>query len=318
MKNFRFATTLTALAVAVLAGCASAPTSNSMLDQARSDYNAAQANNRTLALAPNEMKQAGDALAMADAAFNRSEDTARVNQLAYLARQRVALAQETANRKASEAAVAEAGSERDKLLLAARTREADAATQAAAAAQRQASASQQQAMTAQQQAEAARQQAAAAQKVAVASQTQASDAEARARALEAQMRDLNAKKTDRGMVITMGDVLFDSGQAQLKPGAQRNIEKLGTFLKEYPQRKAMIEGYTDSTGSDSFNQALSARRAEAVKAALMSMGVNSTQLMAQGYGETHPVAGNDNASGRQMNRRVEIVLSDETGAVAPR
>ena len=316
MNTFRM--TFTVLAAAVLAACASAPTSNAMLDQARGDYSAAQANTQTQAMAPAEMKQAADALALANAAFARKEDTAQVNQLAYLARQRVALAQETAGRKASETAVSEAAAARDKLRLAARTREADTATQAAAMATRDAAASQRQATAAQQQAMSAQQQAEASQRMAVASQAQAGDAEARARALETQLRDLNAKKTDRGMVITIGDVLFDSGQAQLKPGGLRNIERLSGFLKEYPQRKAMIEGYTDSVGSDTTNQALSARRADAVKAALLGMGVSSAQLGAQGYGETHPVAGNESAGGRQMNRRVEIVLSDEGGTVAPR
>ena len=318
MKNFRITTTLTVLAAAMLAACASAPTSNAMLDEARSDYGIAQANTQTQALAPTELKQAGDALAMADAAFARREDTTRVNQLAYLARQRVALATETAGRKSFEATVAEAGAERDKLRLAARTREADAATQTAAMATRDAAASQRQANASQQQAASAQQQAAASQQVAVASQMQAGEAERRASALELQLRDLNAKKTDRGMVITIGDVLFDSGQAQLKAGGLRNIEKLGGFLKEYPQRKAIIEGYTDSTGSDSTNLALSGRRADAVLAALVGMGVSRSQLAAQGYGETHPVAGNASSGGRQMNRRVEIVLSDESGAVKPR
>ena len=318
MKNFRITTTLTVLAAAMLAACASAPTSNAMLDEARSDYGIAQANTQTQALAAAELKQAGDALAMADAAFARREDTSRVNQLAYLARQRVALATETAGRKISETTVAEAGAERDKLRLAARTREADTATQTAAMATRDAAASQRQANASQQQAASAQQQAAASQQVAVASQMQAGEAERRARALETQLRDLNAKKTDRGMVITIGDVLFDSGQSQIKAGGLRNIEKLGGFLKEYPQRKAMIEGYTDSTGSDSTNLALSGRRADAVMAALVGMGVSRSQLAAQGYGETHPVAGNESSGGRQMNRRVEIVLSDESGGLAPR
>ncbi len=318
MKNFRITTTLTVLAAAMLAACASAPTSNAMLDEARSDYGIAQANTQTQALAAAELKQAGDALAMADAAFARREDTSRVNQLAYLARQRVALATETAGRKISETTVAEAGAERDKLRLAARTREADTATQTAAMATRDAAASQRQANASQQQAASAQQQAAASQQVAVASQMQAGEAERRARALETQLRDLNAKKTDRGMVITIGDVLFDSGQSQIKAGGLRNIEKLGGFLKEYPQRKAMIEGYTDSTGSDSTNLALSGRRADAVMAALVGMGVSRSQLAAQGYGETHPVAGNESSGGRQMNRRVEIVLSDESGGLTPR
>ncbi|MDP1535528.1 MAG: OmpA family protein, partial [Rubrivivax sp.] len=313
-------TTLTLLAAATLAACSSIPATNVMLEQARSDYGLAQASNQTQTLAPAELKQAGDALARADAAFAKREDKAQVTQLAYLSRQQTALAQEAAGRKASEAAVAAASAERDKLRLDARTREADLAaqsaaiaTQDAAASQRQAEASRQQSEAAQRQAMASQQQAAASRQQAAAMQQQAGEAERRNQVLAAQLRELNAKQTDRGMVITIGDVLFDTGRAELKSGAVRNVERLGSFLKEYPQRKALIEGYTDSTGSEQTNQALSGRRAEAVMTALLGIGVSGGQLSAQGFGQARPVAGNDNAGGRQMNRRVEIVLSDENG-----
>jgi outer membrane protein OmpA-like peptidoglycan-associated protein len=304
-------TSLAVLAAAALAACSSTPPQNTMLDLARSDYSSAQANVQTRTLAPAELKQAADALALAEASLARDDRMAQVDHLAYLARQRVALAREAADRKASEAVVAEATAARDRMRLAARTREADDATQAAASARRDAAASQQQSATAQQQAALAQQQAEA-------SRQQAGDAERRSQALEAQLRELDAKKTDRGLVITIGDVLFDTDQSELKTGGLRNIERLGSFLKEFPQRKAMIEGHTDSVGSDSHNLGLSGRRADAVRMALVGMGVGSGQLLSQGYGEMHPVAGNDSAGGRQMNRRVEIVLSDETGVITPR
>ncbi len=358
MKSFR-TLTLTVLAAAVLGACAGMP-ANSMLDQARSDYREAQANGQTPSLAPAELRQAGDALARAEAAQARSDGTATVNQLAYLAGQRVALANQTAGRKIAEAEVAAASSERDALRLAARTREADlsarnaaaatrdatAANSAAAESQRQSEAAMRQTANAQQQAAASRQQAADANRQALAAQQQASsakqqateaqtaalasqqqtaalqqqatEAEQRRLALEKQLSDLNAKKTERGMVITMGDVLFDTGAAQLKPGGLRNIERLSDFLKKYPQRKAMVEGYTDSIGSDSSNQVLSERRAASVMTALINMGVARNQLSSQGYGEARPVAGNDSSGGRQMNRRVEIVLSDEAGVLSQR
>lgn len=318
-------TTLTLLAAATLAACSSIPANNAMLDQARSDYRVAQGNAQTQTLAPVELKQAGDALARADAAYAKRDDKAQVTQLAYLSRQQTALAQEAAGRKASEAAVAAASAERDKLRLDARTREADTATMNAAIATQDAAASQQQSEAARRQSEAAQrqamasqQQAAVAQQQAAASQQQAGEAERRNQALETQLRELDAKKTDRGMVVTIGDVLFDSGRAELKSGGMRNVERLGSFLKEYPQRKAIIEGYTDSVGSDQTNQVLSGRRADAVMTALLSMGVGRGQMTAQGFGEMHPVAGNDDAGGRQMNRRVEIVLSDENGMVRSR
>ena len=120
------------------------------------------------------------------------------------------------------------------------------------------------------------------------------------------------------MVITMGDVLFDTGRAELRSGGMRNVEKLGGFLMAYPQRKVMIEGFTDSVGGDAQNQTLSARRADAVRAALLSLGVGTERLATRGYGESFPVAANDSTAGRQLNRRVEIVLSDEAGVVTPR
>jgi outer membrane protein OmpA-like peptidoglycan-associated protein len=316
---------LTVVAVAALAACSSMPPGNPLLDQAHAEFREAQANAQTQALAPAELRQAGDALALADAAQARRDDTAQVSHLAYLARQQVALAQAAASRKGSEAAVAEASATRDQLRLAARTREADnattranIATRDAQSAERRSDAAQIQSATSQQQAAASREQAVASQQQASLSRQQADDADRRSRALETQLSDLNARKTDRGMVITIGDVLFDSGQSQLKSGGMRHIERLSGFLKEYPQRKAAIEGYTDSTGSESMNQALSSRRAEAVRSALVGMGVGSAQLAAQGYGDAHPVAGNESSGGRQANRRVEIVLSDENGVVIPR
>ena len=309
MKLNRLAT-LTVFAAA-LAACSSVPLQNAQLDQARTAYRDAQTDGMTPALAPAELKLAGESLARAELSFANREDSAQVNQFAYLARQRSMLAREVASRKGAEAAVAAAGADTDKMRLAARTREADAASRDAASSQRLAADAQRQAAQSQQRAEMSQQQASQ-------SQQQAGDAEARNRALQAQLQDLNAKKTDRGLVVTVGDVLFDTGRSELKSGSEPNIERIGNFLKAYPQRKALIEGYTDSTGGEQYNQALSGRRAAAVMAALVVMGVGRAQLTSEGYGETHPVAGNDNAAGRQMNRRVEIVLSDENGVLIPR
>lgn len=303
MTSFR-TLTLSVLAAAVLAACAGMPADNVGLNQARSDYRGLQADPVAQRLAAPELRQAADALALAEAAQARRDDSARVDQLAYLARQRVALAREAANRKSAEEAVAKASAERDRLRLAARTREADVSAQSAATARRDATGSQQQAAASQQQAAAAQQ--------------QAGDAERRSAALESELQALKAKKTDRGMVMTLGDVLFDSGRAEIKAGALHNLEPLGSFLKAHPERRAQIEGHTDATGGSAANQALSTRRAEAVLAALLEMGVDRRQLSAQGWGETRPLAGEGSAGGRQMNRRVEIVLPDAPGPVSAR
>lgn len=145
---------------------------------------------------------------------------------------------------------------------------------------------------------------------------QAALAEHRASTLEQELADLRAKKTDRGMVLTLGDVLFDTGLATLKPGAYTTIDRLATVLKQAPDRKVMIEGHTDSVGSDDYNRGLSERRAAAVQTALLERGVTSNQITAVGKGESYPVAGNDNAAGRQQNRRVEMVFTDDASQVA--
>ncbi len=309
---------LTLVAIAVLAGCSSTPPNNAMLDEARSSYRSAQDDAATRNLAGAELKQAADALALADAAANRRDSSSDINHLAYLAKQRVAVAQEIASRKTSELAVAEATVARDQVRLEARTRQADTAQMKAESAQRQGTEAQRQAELAQRQAQASQQQAQVSQQQSAMSQQQARDAEMRAAQLEAQLKDLNAKKTDRGMVITIGDVLFDTNRAELKPGALRNVEKLVSFLKQHPQRKAMVEGFTDSVGSDSSNRELSARRASAVRAALVDQGVGADRISTQGFGEQFPVASNDSQDGRQLNRRVEIVLSDDAGKIVPR
>ncbi|HEV8333838.1 MAG TPA: OmpA family protein [Steroidobacteraceae bacterium] len=145
---------------------------------------------------------------------------------------------------------------------------------------------------------------------------QAQSAEDRAKALERELADLKGKKTDRGVVVTLGDVLFDTGKATLKPGAYATIERLATVLKEDASRKVMIEGNTDSVGSAEYNQALSERRAQSVQAALFERGVDASQISTVGKGESTPVASNDSPVGRQQNRRVELVFQEDRSKVA--
>lgn len=136
----------------------------------------------------------------------------------------------------------------------------------------------------------------------------AREAQQRASILEEELRSLRAKPTERGMVLTLGDVLFDTGKATLKPGAYVTIDRLANALRQAPERKVMIEGHTDSVGSDEFNQGLSERRAQAVQAALMERGVPANQVTAVGKGEGFPIASNNDAGGRQQNRRVELIF----------
>jgi len=134
-----------------------------------------------------------------------------------------------------------------------------------------------------------------------------------------QLQDsLNAKQTDRGTLVTFGDVLFATNKSDLKSSGLVNITKLAQFLRDNPDRKVIVEGYTDSTGSDAYNQSLSERRAASVQRALAQQGVDISRIVAQGYGKEYPVADNGSVSGRAMNRRVEVTISNDNQPVKPR
>jgi OOP family OmpA-OmpF porin len=124
------------------------------------------------------------------------------------------------------------------------------------------------------------------------------------------LQQLRAERTSRGMVVTLEDVLFQVNGAQLQPGAQAELLRLADYLKRNPDRKILIEGHTDNSGSSEYNLQLSQLRAQSVESYLLASGVSPDRIRAIGYGETRPEAPNDSATGRQQNRRVEIVILD--------
>jgi len=147
-----------------------------------------------------------------------------------------------------------------------------------------------------------------------AARADAEQARRQAEELQRQLADLNAKTTERGLVVTLGDVLFETGKSDLKENAIVNVSKLSAFLTQYPDRTVAIEGHTDSVGSEDYNLGLSQRRANAVQQFLVSQGIAPNRLTAIGKGENFPVASNETSSGRQMNRRVEVIISNTTTA----
>jgi outer membrane protein OmpA-like peptidoglycan-associated protein len=303
MKAHFFKSAIFAGAV-LLAGCSTVPTTTATLDEARADYVAASNNPQVASYAPLEFRQASEALDRANQAAAKRESLDTIDRLAYVAKQRIATAQEIARAKSAESEIANAGRERDRVQLEARTAEAERAKRDAAAANAQVAVAQQQAQDAQAQAAAAQQQAA-----------QLAERSAR---LEAILVELHAQKTERGMVVTIGDVLFATDRAELNANGVATVRKLAEVMQQNPDRTVLVEGFTDSTGSAAHNKDLSERRAQAVAQALTGLGVPRERVAMRGYGEAYPVASNDNAANRQLNRRVEIVLSNEGASIPPR
>ena len=279
------------LTAGLLSACASrAPLPS--LEQARSTIERTSADPAVGRYAQLELKEARDALARADQAWDKDHDQTETNHLAYVAERRAEIASNTARARDLQAQVQQTGSETDRLRLQARTAEAEQATQRAQDATRNAQLAQQQALSAEQRAQQQRQAALSAQD--------------RVRALEGQL-------TERGLLVTLGDVLFAFDKAELSAQAAPRMDKLASFLAQFPDRKVLIEGFTDSVGNDRYNLSLSERRAQAARDALVQRGVDRTRIAARGHGKSHPVASNASPEGRAMNRRVEIVIADEQG-----
>jgi OOP family OmpA-OmpF porin len=126
-----------------------------------------------------------------------------------------------------------------------------------------------------------------------------------------ELEALKAQQTDRGMMVTLGDVLFQTGKANLNPGTLQNLYRLASYLQKNPNRKVVVEGHTDNVGSSYNNQRLSERRAHSVASFLISNGVEASRVIDVGYGEDYPVDTNSTAAGRKNNRRVEVVITNE-------
>lgn len=298
-----FKMTTLAVVATVLGACSSMPDRNAALDQARSRFNLAQGDSQVAALAPDELSRAGESLRVADKAWTDGNSPVTVDHLAYMANQRVTIAQETASSKASQTIVANAGAERDRMRLESRTMEAESAKRDLNVSE------QNSAMKSNQLANASASATATAAATALREQESAMRNAAAINDLQTQLSELNAKKTDRGMVVTLGDVLFATGDAKLLAAGSNSMVKLAEAFKSNPQRKATIEGYTDSVGAPNANYTLSERRASSVMTALTNLGVPADRLSTRAHGEESPVADNGTAVGRQMNRRVEIVFA---------
>ncbi|MGO1502586.1 MAG: OmpA family protein [Marinobacter sp.] len=246
----------------LIAGCATSPPDNAMVNEARASYTKIKNDPDVARSGDSQLRDARDELNRAESLLKDGKDTSRIEHSAYLANRHAQIASEQGERARLEDEVESAEERRRKLVLNKSNEEAEM--------------------------------------------------------LRQRMKELQAERTDRGMVLTLGDVLFDLNKADLKSSGEQTIGRLAQFMREYEDRRVRVEGYTDSTGKDSYNQKLSERRAESVRDALMSQGIERQRVDSHGYGEQYPVAGNDSSAGRQQNRRVEIVISDKEGNIETR
>jgi len=297
--NSHYSRSLIAIAVAaaLVAGCASAPKKPAGSEQVRAKLTALQNDPALAAQAPVATKDAELAVTQAEI---MQPDLALASYRVYIADRKVDTARAQAETQAAEVRHVALTEQGEKARLDSRTREADLAKSDALTAR--AENAEQKVVATQ-----ARSDADAAQLAANASQQQASE-------LQRQLEIMQAKPTDRGLVLTLGDTLFATGKSEIKSGATANLDRLGDFLAEYPDRTASIEGFTDSTGSEDSNQVLSEHRADSVKRYLVGRGVQSARLTSTGRGESAPVADNESLAGRQQNRRVEVVISEAAGS----
>jgi len=266
----------TTVASVLLAACAVAPVKPDGAAEARNKLTQLQSDPNLTNRAPLAIKEADAAVRAAEQPQTDKEQGA---YLVYMADRKVDIARAQADTSLAEDQRAALSAQREKARLDARTHEADVAEGKVGAAQRAAANSEQQ------------------------------NAE-----LQRQIDELHAKPTDRGLVVTLGDVLFATGKADIMSGAAGNLNRLVAFLDKYPDRTVVIEGYTDNVGSEQYNQGLSERRADSVKSYLAGQGVGMLRLSASGKGESGPVADNSSATGRQQNRRVEVVISNPPAA----
>jgi outer membrane protein OmpA-like peptidoglycan-associated protein len=234
----------------------------------------------------------------------REREAEEARSMALLAAEKAERAKKEAEEARLLASAESAEKEKANIEAAMKAQEAEQARMEAEARAREAEQARMQAEIKAQEAERARMEAAA-------KAEEAEKAKAEVDELLSQLSDLKAKQTDRGIVLTMGDVLFAFDKATLSPVAFRNVDKLAVFLQKHPNRSVLIEGHTDSVGSDEYNLDLSEKRANAVKNALVAKGVGEERITPKGYGKKYPVASNNTSDGRQLNRRVEVVVLNE-------
>ncbi len=291
-------TLMLGLSLALLAGCAGNTQRPPELVRLESELSRLESDPAVAGHASQQLAEARGAVDLL-ARDGRRMKSELFDHNVHIAGRLLRIAEADGRTGATRAQIETMGVERERLVAQARRAEADRARSAA--------------MTAQQRAEQATLLAQQERLAADASRREAEAAREQLLELERTLAELQAKQTERGLVVTLGDVLFETNQAQLKPGAARNLDTLVDALRKHADATVQIEGHTDSTGSAEYNLGLSQRRAESVQTYLISQGIASSRMGTRGLGKDYPVASNESAAGRQQNRRVEIVIQNIEG-----
>lgn len=288
----------------LLAGCGGAMVNNEQLTTASEAYDKAEQDGMVVQYAPVALKEAEEALEISRDLWTTKADKSAIDHYAYLAQQKTSIAVETAQFNAATSEISRSEVERQQVLLDVRRSEADRSEARAQSALQEAQSERALAVDARESAEQSRQ--------------DAVEASERADLLAQRVNELEARPTDRGLVLTLGDVLFEFGKSTMRSEGMKSMDDLASFLQEYPERNIMIEGFTDNIGSETYNMDLSRNRANSVKSEMMNRNITESRIQISGYGFQHPVATNDTEAGRQKNRRVEIVISDQDGNISAR
>ena len=325
----KFRLLIMCVSLVLIAGCASQPQRDLRLDRLRDQLAALQADTEAEMLAPLMISDAERAVRQLEAAGKGADLR---NHLAYLAERRIELAAAEVQRKQAQtgtrywqeqvaemrvtisrmqAGQARQEAERARMLSAAEAEDAARARSEAESARAAQMTASERAKLAQQEAEAARKLAEARSQEAELAKREAELASQQAESLRRRLEHMQLRETDRGVVVTLGDVLFASGESELKDAAAQNVTDVVDLLTAEPDKRIRIEGHTDSSGDAGFNLRLSEQRAQAVRDALVDAGISADRITVVGLGEDFPIAGNDTPEGRSQNRRVDVILLDE-------
>ncbi len=297
----------------LLAACAGGPQRPPELVRLESELSRLQADPMVAGNAGDELSEARRAIDII-ASDGRRMKAELFDHNVYIADRLLQIAEAEGRATGARRQTDSLGAERERLVADARTAEANRARRDAELARGEANQALMAATDATRAAEMARAQAEADRREALLARDEANAARAELEAMRTMLADLQAKQTERGLVVTLGDVLFETDRAELKAGAQRNLDKLVAALSQHSETTVAIEGHTDSTGSNTYNADLSLRRAQSVERYLTSNGIDRSRLVSRGLGEDYPVADNGSNAGRQQNRRVEIIIQNAGAA----